>query len=374
MFSGGQATRMNNYVTANLQSLVSNASNVCSEGGSNEDQDADNDGVVDSEDNCPNLFNPDQADSDGDGIGDVCDEAGPTDSDNDGIPDENDNCPNTPNTDQADSDGDGIGDVCDEAEPTDSDNDGIPDADDNCPNTPNSNQADSDGDGIGDACDEVEPTDSDNDGIPDEDDNCPNTPNSNQADSDGDGIGDVCDLEDPSDIDFDGVPDEEDNCPTIYNPDQSDSDGDGFGDVCDDSDPDGCEGLELTLSITPDAYPEEIFWEITDLYFGDVIAEGGDYPYDPNIESFEEELCLEEGCYEITFYDTYGDGICCDYGEGFYALLDEDGNPIYISDGNYGASESIYLCVQSEVINGLRVEKKPKAEKLAPKPSREQKF
>jgi hypothetical protein len=50
-------------------------------------------------DNCPGLYNPDQADMDGDGAGDVCD-----------------NCPWDPNPDQLDSDWDGIGDVCD---PTD---------------------------------------------------------------------------------------------------------------------------------------------------------------------------------------------------------------------------------------------------------------
>ncbi len=36
-----------------------------------------------------------------------------SDQDSDGIPDSSDNCPNNPNPDQADTDGDGIGDVCD---------------------------------------------------------------------------------------------------------------------------------------------------------------------------------------------------------------------------------------------------------------------
>ena len=35
--------------------------------------DKDGDGIIDSEDNCPNVYNPDQADSDNNGIGDACD-------------------------------------------------------------------------------------------------------------------------------------------------------------------------------------------------------------------------------------------------------------------------------------------------------------
>ena len=104
--------------------------------------------------------------------------------DGDTIDDTMDNCPEVANQDQTDTDNDGLGDACDD----DDDNDGDLDGDDNCPLTPNPGQEDNDGDGIGDACDD----DDDNDGVPDDDDNCPLTPN-DQTDTDGDGKGDACD-------------------------------------------------------------------------------------------------------------------------------------------------------------------------------------
>jgi len=110
------------------------------DGQANEDDFAnvDGDGVADASDNCPQHYNPVQENGDGDAAGDICD-----------------NCPTIAN-DQADFNGDGVGDVC---EFDDADGaapfagDGVPDSLDNCPDVRNPDQVDSDGDGRGDLCD-----------------------------------------------------------------------------------------------------------------------------------------------------------------------------------------------------------------------------
>ncbi len=105
----------------------------------------------------------DGIDNDLDGLTDGDDRGCRPDRDFDGIADEDDNCPDFSNAEQSDSDGDAIGDACD-----DSDSDGLVDAADNCPTVFNPFQADSEGDGIGDDCDA-----------------CPNEAADRDADADG---------------------------------------------------------------------------------------------------------------------------------------------------------------------------------------------
>ncbi|WP_397363782.1 thrombospondin type 3 repeat-containing protein [Olleya sp. R77988] len=105
--------------------------------------DDDGDGITNDVDNCLSVSNADQADTDGNGIGDAC-----QDTDNDGILDINDNCPTVSNVDQLDVNNDNVGDVC-----QDTDGDGIFDDVDNCLDVANAGQVDTNGNGIGDACD-----------------------------------------------------------------------------------------------------------------------------------------------------------------------------------------------------------------------------
>jgi len=81
------------------------------------DDDDDDDGILDIYDDCPYLPMPPPdhpsriqhvLDDDFDGSPNACD----PDDDNDGVPDGADNCPDTANADQADLDGNGLGDAC----------------------------------------------------------------------------------------------------------------------------------------------------------------------------------------------------------------------------------------------------------------------
>ncbi|XP_062845237.1 thrombospondin-3b [Trichomycterus rosablanca] len=242
------------------------------------DEDADGDGIKNFEDNCRLVHNKDQTNSDADSYGDKCD-----------------NCPNVPNADQLDTDGNGVGDVCD----SDIDGDGIPNMLDNCPKIPNAMQTDRDNDGVGDACDSCaevnDPTqsdadsdlvgdvcdtnhDTDGDGFQDTRDNCPTVPNSSQLDSDNDGVGDECDEDDDNDGVPDALPPGPDNCRLIPNPNQKDSDGDGVGDVCEgDFDND-------KVTDAKDACPENADITLTDFRAFQTVTldPQGDSQIDPN--------------------------------------------------------------------------------------------
>ncbi|MBV31814.1 MAG: hypothetical protein CMK36_00035 [Porticoccaceae bacterium] len=155
--------------------------------------DTDSDGVNDAVDQFP--LNPTETvDTDDDGFGNNVDvfpfdASESLDFDDDGVGNNRDNCRDVANANQLNTDGDLFGNVCD----SDDDNDGEPDDIDKFPLDYNE-QLDTDGDGIGNNAD----TDDDGDNVPDSADAFP-LDSSESFDTDADGIGNNVDTDDDGD-------------------------------------------------------------------------------------------------------------------------------------------------------------------------------
>lgn len=180
--------------------------------------DDDNDGVANSDDQCPGTAASVLVDSKG------CVIDG--DNDNDGVRNSIDLCPNSAageNVDASgcridgDSDQDGVADSIDECANTkigvavdskgcaiDDDNDGVMNPQDKCPDTPAGIAVNADG------C-----PDDDGDGVRNGQDKCPQTPLGVEVDSNGCG----------ADADMDGIPNHRDQCPKTFPPALVDEEG-----------------------------------------------------------------------------------------------------------------------------------------------------
>lgn len=98
----------------------------------------------------------------------------------------------------------------------------------------------------------------------------------------------------------------------------------------------------VTLSLTTDNYGDETSWELVNSGTGTTVAQGGNYSANQTVSfSFE----LTDSCYTFTIYDGYGDGICCDYGQGSYTLT--AGSEVIVSGGSFGASESTSFVINT---------------------------
>ena len=89
----------------------------------------------------------------------------------------------------------------------------------------------------------------------------------------------------------------------------------------------------MTLNL--DEFPHETEWSIENSH-GYVVASGG--PYSFQGDQLEITECLPDDTYTFTILDDWGDGLCCEYGNGSFSIQ-YNGN--FVGSGsNFGSSVS----------------------------------
>lgn len=112
---------------------------------------------------------------------------------------------------------------------------------------------------------------------------------------------------------------------------------------------DTCDQTEIIVTIQTDRYGNETSWDIKDEQ-DNIVYEGSDY--DGNT-LYELPQCLPNGCYTFTIYDQFSDGICCNYGDGYYSLTVQDS----LYEGiQFTNQASISFCVQKSTNDNVEEE------------------
>lgn len=103
--------------------------------------------------------------------------------------------------------------------------------------------------------------------------------------------------------------------------------------------PTTCEGDDIVVSIRTDNYPGETSYVLDDLCRDVTVFERPLGYYTNSGTLYVDELCTAFPAeYLFRISDTWGDGICCGYGNGFYEVtLNGD---LVAEGGNFGSSES----------------------------------
>ena len=96
----------------------------------------------------------------------------------------------------------------------------------------------------------------------------------------------------------------------------------------------------LKVIVVSDAFGEQTTWDIINSD-GELIASGGPYQHiigtGTNVNMQNVENVPVNDCYLFRIYDSNGNGICCNYGNGYYQIKDADNHVIIDGDGGFGA-------------------------------------
>ncbi len=107
----------------------------------------------------------------------------------------------------------------------------------------------------------------------------------------------------------------------------------------------GCQQNKVFFRLVLDNFAAETRWELRNAQ-NTIVEQGGPYLKSQLGTIRLDTFCLPAGCYRFTILDSFGDGICCQYGNGSYSLRDA-GNNVLASGGSFPASESTDFCLSA---------------------------
>ena len=131
------------------------------------------------------------------------------------------------------------------------------------------------------------------------------------------------------------------------------------------------EEESLKLELMQDKYGSQITWEFT-ASDGTVLGSGG--PYNVLVGSSATQIQIArvsvpaDECVKFTIRDSAQDGICCNYGQGYYVVKDSHNNVLFgdHNDGDFGKEASHMISVKS---SGVGVTEHEQTLKVYPNPT-----
>jgi hypothetical protein len=102
----------------------------------------------------------------------------------------------------------------------------------------------------------------------------------------------------------------------------------------------------VTLVINADDYPQETSWEVYDELNNEVVATGF---LEAGAVGVTEDICVDySSCLSLRVYDSWGDGICCGFGQGDFSMLNSAGETLFTNDGEFDFEAIELFCPNEE--------------------------
>ena len=106
-------------------------------------------------------------------------------------------------------------------------------------------------------------------------------------------------------------------------------------------------GEEVQLNIMTDNYALETSWVLLDQ--NNNIIDSGDSLINNTL--YQSNYCLAYSCYRFVITDSYGDGFCCNFGNGNFAINSSIGNNQYAQSTPFTFTDTSYFCIGNTEIN-----------------------